>query len=209
MHAIMNRLHHIFSVLVVVMLSLHQSPLFPSSSSSGLAFAWTPALDAGVLHRHGISSSTTSLRMVVSDCFARDQGKELVERFGSVWEDDVEKVIAYETLLLTGSKLQILDCSLNFISDKARTMLGRRRWPIRFFSTRATMGCFDRLLQKMKSVPEMKLPSEGQKCLLEKEAGMSTEQYNLLRLLQTLSTYSGGVYALEGKVLALESELRP
>jgi hypothetical protein len=139
---------------------------------------------------------------LVSDCFAREQGKDLVERFGSVWEHDIEKVYAFETLLLSESRLQILHESLDYIHQKSSTRLGSHRWPLRLFSTRATMGCFDRLLNQMLVEPKLLLPTEDEKPRIEQEADMSRDQYNLLRLLQILSTSQGGVYTLERQVCA-------
>ena len=136
-------------------------------------------------------------------CWANEQGRELVLRFGSFLEDEPEKIYALEVLLLSPSQDAILDAGLKDIANAASSTLGRRRWPVRLPSRRATLGCYGRILAEMNSGRLMASQDEGPVTFdLEEEEGSTKQQRrNLLLLLKQLSTYPKGVWSFEGEMI--------
>ena len=84
-----------------------------------------------------------------SACWVKEQSVEMLQRFGSAFEDAAEKKYAFENLLLSGSRDALLDAALLEVASAAGGRLATRRYPIRLPSKRATVGCFGRLLAEM------------------------------------------------------------
>ena len=160
--------------------------------------AWAPT-DQGQSSR-----LITKLRMAASGCWADEQGKELVERFGSFWEDEAEKVYALESLMVSQSQDRILDGALLSIADVESSALGKRRWSIRFPSRRATMGCYGRILAEMNSgrlsITENWANDSNNNMLDEKDQEVK-QRRNLVLLLEVLSTHPKGVWSLEREMI--------
>jgi hypothetical protein len=155
--------------------------------------AWIPSQQRKH-HQH-----LTTLPMAASTCWANEQGKELVDRFGSIWEGEVEKVYAFKSLKISESQDGILDAVLLCIKDAESSALGRRRWWIRLPSRRATMGCYGRILAEMNS---------GRLVMMEGREETDAEEdldvkyrRNVLLLLEALSTHPKGVWSLEGEMI--------
>ena len=138
--------------------------------------------------------------MAVSSCFAEEQGRELVERFGAVWEDEVEKVFAYESLQLTESKDQILDACVAYIQKtvKESPILAGRRWNVRLPSRRATVGCYGRILAEMNAGRiVIDAVDEDSRIITDPLEPEENNRRHLNYLLELLSTSSKGVWGLE------------
>jgi DNA-binding response OmpR family regulator len=142
--------------------------------------------------------------MAISSCWADEQGRELVDRFGAVWEDEVEKIVAYESLQQSESKERILDAALDYIQKTAREsrILARGRWKVRFPSRRTTVGCYGRILAEMNAgrlvingVEEDAQTTDDPVALEEKA------RQHLDYLLELLSTHATGVWGLEREMI--------
>ena len=166
-----------------------------------------------------------------SACWVKEQSVEMLQRFGSAFEDEAEKKYAFENLLLSGSRDALLDAALLEVASAAGSRLATRRYPIRLPSKRATVGCFGRLLAEMgdpcgcmeegcevgegcdisglksaKAFKSIEEPSEI--------SGAEARRRRLL-LLFRWCTYGrgeglqgGGVWKLEGEVLAATGQRR-
>ena len=135
-----------------------------------------------------------------SQCWANEQGKELVERFGAIWEDEVEKVYAFESLQLAPSRDLILDSALEYIAEAETSSLARRRWFLRLPSRRASLGCYGRILSEMNS-GRLELINDKSNSQDVANGAEETSRQNLLKLLQVLSTHPKGVWSLEGELI--------
>ena len=138
--------------------------------------------------------------MAASQCWADEQGKELVDRFGSIWEDEVEKIYALETLKLSPSQDKILDAGLQCIQNVESSQLAKRRWFMRFPSYRATMGCYGRILAELES-GRLEIGGDDQPFSSTQDEEEETKRQNLLQLLEILSTHPKGVWSLEGEMI--------
>lgn len=127
-----------------------------------------------------------------------------MERFGAVWEDEVEKVVAYESLQLSPSKDQILDAALAYIQKttiESRILAGRR-WKIRFPSRRTTIGCYGRILAEIDSGRlVIDTIDEDTETTTDPLAPEEKARHNLNCLLELLSTYPNGVWGLEREMM--------
>jgi hypothetical protein len=141
----------------------------------------------------------TKLRMTASTCWANEQGKELVDRFGSIWEPEVEKVYAFESLKSSQSQDEILDAVIMCIADAESSALGKRRWSVRLPSQRATMGCYGRILAEMNS-GRLVMMGGREETDAEEDSDIKHRR-NLLLVLETLSTHPKGVWSLEGEMI--------
>jgi len=143
--------------------------------------------------------------MAVSSCWAEEQGSELVERFGAVWEPQIEKVIAYENLQVSESKDRILDAALDYIYETGQStprILTQKRWIVRLPSRRVTAACFGRILAEM-NTGRLTISNEG---IVNRDESLDLpldehERQNLNHLLKLLSTHTKGVWGLEGEMI--------
>jgi len=146
--------------------------------------------------------------MAVSPCFANEQGRELVERLGAVWEDAEDKKYAYASLQISESKERILDAAAAYIRETSEaSTLAKKRWRIRFPSRRATVGCYGRILEEMKlghirmetaSVDHKE--DENDESMLEPD---EKTRKHLNHLFELLSTYPRGVWGLEREMMQM------
>ena len=140
-----------------------------------------------------------------SACWIKEQGSEMLQRFGSAFEDTEEKVYAYENLLLSQSKDALLDAAiLEVASVSSSSWLARSRYPVRLPSRRATIGCYGRLMAEMDG-GRLQIESMSERTV--PEAGPAERRR--LQLLQLLEWCAygrggkgGGVWKLEGDMLA-------
>jgi len=149
--------------------------------------------------------SATSIALAMADgltsCWAKEQGVELIQRFGGIFEPEDEKLYALENLALSPSQEIILDSALQEIEKAKTSSLARKRLPIRLPSRRATAGCYGRILAEANAGRlEGVIAEIGQ---AEKAAAddINQQRVNLLLLLNTLSAYDKGVWSLEGEII--------
>eukprot|EP00977_Amphora_coffeiformis_P021479 scaffold9371_cov211-Amphora_coffeaeformis.AAC.10 len=155
-----------------------------------------------------VAGRSFQLSMAASSCWANEQAAELIERFGSVWEPQMEKVVAYENLQLSPSKDRILDAALDYIQQTTGMrphLLIRKRWKIRLPSRRTTVACFGRILAEMEA-GRLVMGDESGDATEESSSSLSREpderaRQNLNYLLKLLSTYPKGVWGLEGEMI--------
>ena len=62
-----------------------------------------------------------------SACWVKEQSVEMLQRFGSAFEDAAEKKYAFENLLLSGSLDALLDAALLEVASAAGSRLATRR----------------------------------------------------------------------------------
>jgi len=164
-----------------------------------------------------------------SACWVKEQSAEMLQRFGSAFEDAAEKEYAFENLLLSGSRDALLDAALLEVASASGSRLARR-YPIRLPSKRATVGCFGRLLAEMgdpcgcmeegwkvgEGYDISGLKAKAFKSIEEpgEISGAEARRRRLLLLLRWC-TYGrgeelqgGGVWKLEGEVLAATGQRR-
>jgi len=165
--------------------------------------AWTSS--SVPLHR----SSTTMVAMSTDGttaCWAKEQGKALVQRFGNIFEPPEEKQIALENLVLSPSQELIIDSALEEIQNNSAGF--RRRFPVRLPSRRATTACFGRILAEMES-GRLIATSEQHPLMNDDDDDddevvvdtMISQRVHFLQLLQQLSTYKQGVWSLERQMM--------
>ena len=149
--------------------------------------------------------SATSIALAMADgltsCWAKEQGVELIQRFGGIFEPEDEKLYALENLALSPSQEIILDSALQEIEKAKTSSLARKRLPIRLPSRRATAGCYGRILAEANAGRlEGVIAEIG---LAEKAAAddINQQRVNFLLLLRTLSAYDKGVWSLEGEII--------
>ena len=139
----------------------------------------------------------------LTSCWANEQGSELIQRFGSIFEPECEKLHALENLVLSPSQELILDSALEEIEKAKNSRLASKRLPIRLPSRRATAGCFGRILAEVNAgrlsgnnafveIGQTKVASSDD---------TNQQRVNLFFLLRTLSTYGKGVWSLEGSLI--------
>ena len=58
-----------------------------------------------------------------SACWVKEQSVEMLQRFGSAFEDEAEKKYAFENLLLSGSRDALLDAALLEVASAAGSRL--------------------------------------------------------------------------------------
>ena len=137
----------------------------------------------------------------LTSCWAKEQGVELIQRFGGIFEPEDEKLYALENLALSPSQEIILDSALQEIEQAKTSSLARKRLPIRMPSRRATAGCYGRILAEANAGRlEGVIAEIG---LAEKAAAddVNQQRVNLLLLLRNLSTFNQGVWSLEGELI--------
>mmetsp|Transcript_541 Transcript_541/g.692 ORF Transcript_541/g.692 Transcript_541/m.692 type:complete len:208 (+) Transcript_541:81-704(+) len=169
-----------------------------------VAKAWLlPVTPTYTTRRHD-----TTLSMAAGPCWTNEQGRELLERFGSIFEPEEDKKYALESLLLSPSQDRILDACRDEIKKASSSRLARRRWPVRLPSSRATKGCYGRILAEMDSGRLSVELNDGMSPANlnngdedEEEELMNKKRSNVLNLLIKLSTYSKGVWTLEGEMI--------
>jgi len=145
----------------------------------------------------------------LTSCWAKEQGVELIQRCGSIFEPECEKLYALESLCLSPSQELILDSALQEIEKAKTSSLARRRLPIRLPSRRATAGCYGRILAEV-NAGHLAGCNDFAEIGQTKEAAaddINQQRVNLLLLLRTLSTYNEGVWSLEGKIMK-ESDIQ-
>ena len=137
----------------------------------------------------------------LTSCWAKEQGVELIQRFGGIFEPEDEKLYALENLALSPSQEIILDSALQEIEQAKTSSLARKRLPIRMPSRRATAGCYGRILAEANAGRlEGVIAGIG---LAEKADAddVNQQRVNLLLLLRNLSTFNQGVWSLEGELI--------
>ena len=170
-----------------------------------------------------------------SACWIKEQSAEMLQRFGSAFEDANDKEYAFENLLLSRSQEALLDAALLEVASISSSRLARRRYPIRLPSKRVIVGCYGRLLAEMddscgcmeegcevgegcdlsglsKSRPKPKAFASIQE---PSEISGAEARRRQLLLLFRWCTYgrgeevqSSGVWKLEGEVLAQTGQRR-
>ena len=151
--------------------------------------------------QHGSASSALAMADGLTSCWAKEQGVELIQRFGGIFEPEDEKLYALENLALSPSQEIILDSALQEIEQAKTSSLARKRLPIRMPSRRATAGCYGRILAEANAGRlEGVIAEIG---LAEKAAAddVNQQRVNLLLLLRNLSTFDQGVWSLEGELI--------
>ena len=168
-----------------------------------------------------------------SACWVKEQSTEMLQRFGSAFEDAEDKQYAFENLLLSRSQDALLDAALLEVATTSGSRLATRRYPLQLPSKRATVGCFGRLLAEMDDPCScMEEGCEvGEGCAVSglsrskpkafksiqepSEISRAEARRRQLLLLFRWCTYgrgeelqSGGVWKLEGEVLAETGQRR-
>ena len=168
-----------------------------------------------------------------SACWIKQQSAEMLQRFGSAFEDAEDKQYAFENLLLSRSQDALLDAALLEVASTSGSRLASRRYPIRLASKRATVGCFGRLLAEMDdpcscmeegcevgegcdiSGLSRSKPKAFKSIQEPSEISSAEARRRQLLLLFRWCTYgrgeelqSGGVWKLEGEVLAETGQRR-
>ena len=139
----------------------------------------------------------------LTSCWANEQGSELIQRFGSIFEPECEKLYALENLALSPSQELILDSALQEIEKAKNSRLASKRLPIRLPSRRATAGCFGRILSEVNAgrlSGNSDFVEIGQSKVASSD-DTNQQRVNLFLLLRTLSTYENGVWSLEGSLI--------
>ena len=142
-----------------------------------------------------------------SACWIKKQSCEMLQRFGSAFEDAADKEYAYENLLLSRSQDALLDAALLEVASTSSSRLAQRRYPVRLPSKRATVGCYGRLLAEMDSGRLQAEPEPKPESGTEPVSGPAARRSDLMLLLRWC-TYGrgeelrgGGVWKLKGEVL--------
>ena len=169
------------------------------------AFVVVPAKRPTHYHKSSDQRRDVALPMAdgLTSCWASEQGSELIQRFGSIFEPECEKLFALENLALSPSQELILDSALNEIEKAKSSRLASKRLPIRLPSRRATAGCFGRTLAEI-NAGRLSGNNDFAEIGQSKVAAANDtnqQRVNLFLLLRTLSTYENGVWSLEGSLI--------